>query len=108
MVVLRCVEVGWHLIALGYNNIKELFFQALMKNRQKLCQMFPQFNIRGIHLHCWVMKRPAAGSVRYLFKVSGDYFTAKPASISVHLIFQNLIIEAFDEKSSTPGTERIL
>jgi hypothetical protein len=32
VVVLRCVEVGWHLIAWGYNNTKELFFQALIEN----------------------------------------------------------------------------
>jgi hypothetical protein len=32
VVVLRCVEVGWHLIVLGYNNTKELFFQALIEN----------------------------------------------------------------------------
>ncbi len=55
------------------------------------------------------MNRPTPeGLVGYLFKVSGNYFTAKPASISVNLIFQNLIIEASDEKSSTPGTIRIL
>ncbi len=55
------------------------------------------------------MKRPTPeGLVGYLFKVSGDYFTTRPASISVNLIFQNLIIEAFDEKSSTPVTVCIL
>jgi hypothetical protein len=45
VVVLRCVEVGRHLIALGHINIKELFLQALIENRQKLCQMFPRINI---------------------------------------------------------------
>jgi hypothetical protein len=51
VVILRCVEVGWHLITLGNNNIKELFFQALIETRQKLCQMFPGFNIFRNHLY---------------------------------------------------------
>jgi hypothetical protein len=93
------------------------FFSLASAGRRSNRKMAVEFKVAGLIEEATSSLFITIGKFSYqipavfvgcLFKVSGDYFTAKSASISVHLIFQNLIIEASDEESSTTGTVRML